>query len=118
MASELKEILEHPPVQVTCEAFDKDSQWKMYVRMYAASDEKGRFDIETRRIEDGEPIAHVAFIFLPSKTYQVDLIAKTYKVMGSDIGFDFDSMGLKLVEVIQEEPDPHLFLITADLRPE
>jgi hypothetical protein len=46
------------------------------------------------------------------------LIAKTYKAMGGEVGFDFESMGLKVVEVIHEEPDPHLFLITADLRQE
>jgi hypothetical protein len=35
--------------------------------------------------------------------------------MGSEVGFDFDSMGLKVIDVIDEGPDPHLFLITADL---
>jgi hypothetical protein len=60
----------------------------------------------------------LAFICLPSLDYQVDLIAKTYKIREGEVGFDFHSMGLEVVEVIHEEPDPHLFLITADWRPE
>ena len=53
--------------------------------------------------------------------YLVDLIAKTYKVISrgvGEFGIDVRSLGKKVKDVLQEEPDPHLFLITADLRPE
>jgi hypothetical protein len=75
----------------------------------------------TNSTDHVETISHVAFLCLPNILYQVDLIAKTYKVISSEVGgvgFNFESMGLKVVDVIHEEPDPHLFLLTADLRPE
>jgi hypothetical protein len=85
---------------------------------YVSSDGIIRLDLESRLIENGETVEHGAFICLPPITYQVDLIAKTYKVIDGEGGFDLDSMSLKVIEVVHEEPDPHLFLITADLRPE
>jgi hypothetical protein len=48
--------------------------------------------------------------------YLVNLPAKTDKVRDGEVGYDFDSMGLKVVEVIHEEPDPRLFLTNADLK--
>jgi hypothetical protein len=80
-----------------------------------------RIDMESRLKENAQTVEHGAYTCLPPLTYEVYLLAKTYKVISSEvggIGFDFHSMGLEVVEVIQEEPDPHLFLITADPRPE
>lgn len=119
MSEELWDILQHPPVQVKCEAVNEDSSRKLYARMYISSDRKGRFDYESRLIENGETVEHVAYICLPTMTYLVNLTAKTYKAMGREIGIDSRSLSLlKVIGIIHEEPDPHLFLITADLRPE
>ena len=90
----------------------------MYFGTYVSSGGIIRLDLESRLIENGETVEHGASICLPPVTYQVDLIAKTYKVIDGEVGFDLDSMGLKVIEVVHEEPNPHLFLITADLRPE
>ena len=112
------EILERIPVQVKGEAVRENSPWRMYVGIYVASDGKMRIDLEDRLIEPGETVEHGAFICLPPITYQVDLLAKNYNVMDGAVGFDFVSMGVEVMEVVHEEPDLHLFLITADLRPE
>jgi hypothetical protein len=72
----------------------------------------------TNSTGNGETISHVAFLYLPNIVYQVDLIAKTYKVVPGEVGFDLNSMELKVVETHFDGPDPHLFLITADLRRE
>jgi hypothetical protein len=71
MSKELWDILEHPPVQVKCEAVNEDSSRKLYARLYISSDVKGRFDFESRLIESGETVDHGAYIMLPPKTYKV-----------------------------------------------
>jgi hypothetical protein len=118
MVSDLMEVLGQIPVQVKGEAVRENSPWKLYVGICVANDGKMSIDLESRKMENGETVEHAAYICLPPFAYQVDLLAKTYKAMRSEVGFNFDSMGLKVVEVVHEEPDPHLFLITADLRPE
>jgi hypothetical protein len=56
----------------------------------------------------------------PAGNYYVNLLSKTLTILPgeSEMGFDVRSMfpGLRVTEVIHEEPDPHLFLITGDLK--
>jgi hypothetical protein len=118
MASDLMEILDQIPVQAKGEAVRENSPWKLYVGIYVASDGRMHIDLEDQLIETGETVEHGAFICLLTIAYQVDLLAKTFKVMDGEVGFDFVSMGVEVMEVVHEEPDPHLFLTTADLRPE
>lgn len=74
MSEELLDILEHilPPVQVRFEPVNDDSQGvpgMRYVSICASSDEKARIDFEIKRIEDGQTMAHGAFIYLPGIVY-------------------------------------------------
>jgi hypothetical protein len=48
--------------------------------------------------------------YLPSRLDAVNL-----KCVSGEIGLDLDLMGLNGVETHFEEPDPHQFLMTADL---
>jgi hypothetical protein len=111
------------PLQVKCEAYEERSPWKFYVRIYGAGDHYGngraRIEFEKRLIESGETVVHGAFIGLPAGNYYVNLLSKTFTVLPSEngVGFDLRSSfpGLEVIEIVHEEPDPHLFVITADL---
>jgi hypothetical protein len=127
MSDNLTHIFDQRPVQAKCEAREEGCPWEFYVNIYCTDyDDTGnlkvRIEFEQRLTASGETLAHVAFIVLPAGNYLIDLRAKTYKVLQSEgeIGFDLASMfpALKVIQVVHEEPDAHLFLITADLKPE
>jgi hypothetical protein len=121
----LTDVFKRLPVQAKCEAHEEGSPWKVYVRIYGAGDhfsgnQRARIEFERRLIERGETVAHGAFICISTGNYCVDLLSKTFTVLPgkNEIGFDLRSMfpGLRVTEVTHEEPDPNLFLITADLK--
>ena len=127
MSDNLPYILDQLAVQAKCEAREEGCPWEFHVNIYCTGDhypgnEKARIEFEKRLTASGETVGHGAFILLPAGHYLIDLLAKTYKVLQIEgqIGFDLASMflGLKVVQVVHEEPDAHLFLITADLKPE
>lgn len=117
----LKEILEKIPVQVKYEyeiLQNDPAPWKVYRWIYCSGDGKRR-RVDTQVIDKGVVILHDVLIFhLDSETYYlVDPLFKTFQVVVSWWNPVPESEAeRRILEVKYEEPDPHLFLITADLQ--